>query len=314
VRPYVVQVGGSSLAGVMRALCAHYGIACINPPSSDTGNRIGWKTEDEIKAAASAAYAVGFEHVAVTNHGAYIPSAMRHLGKPMMFTMVRHPVGRTLSAYFYNLLGSHRSHEGAPLEDGRRCLEALRSGRHCALLDGFEEHYVHGDGTFGRNHIFKYTAGEAKTAAAAFDRYDFVFVTERFDESLVVFMLTYGLTLRDVAYLRMKDRNGTYPKQPDMPTSAVNFIIERNELDMELWELAMAALDNRIAALKAEGHDFDGLMARFAAMQAVVQRECAEYEKWYKDHGFDTMLTYWGKDNGAGNRCIASAVRLAGYG
>ena len=193
-------------------------------------------------------------------------------------------------------------------------MAALRRGDACALLDGFEDHYVHNDGIFGRNHIFKYIAGDKRTAKQAFAQYDFVFITERFDESLVAFMLTYGLALRDIAYLRMKDRSGARPSTEDMPERYKAFIMERNELDEELWNLGVAALDARITALEAEGHDFKGTMARFAAMQAVVEQECTEYEAWYEEHGFSTVLTYWGRDNGAGNRCIGYATRVAGYG
>lgn len=297
----------------MRSLCAHYGMACINPPG-EPGARIGWKKEDEVISAAQAAKDVGFEHFAVTNHGKYMPKAAASLVKPLLFTMIRHPVGRTLSAYFYNLLGSHRSHEGLPIEMGKECVDLLQSGKHCSLLDGFDEHFVNGNGTFGRNHMFKYIQGNKKTATAAFEQYDFVFVTERFDESLVAFMLTYGLTLRDIAYLRMKDRSGTYPKEKDVPKDMVDLILQNNQEDLKLWNLSMAALDKRILELKEAGHDFGSTLEKFSKLQAIVEHECANYEGWYKENGFDTMLTYWGKDNGAGNRCIQSAVRIAGYG
>ena len=99
--PLPDQVGGSTLAGVLRNVCARYAVACLNPPSSGPGSspqRIGWKKEAEIAEAAQAATAVGFEHVALSNHGAYIPSAARHLGAPLMFTTVRHHISRVLSA------------------------------------------------------------------------------------------------------------------------------------------------------------------------------------------------------------------------
>lgn len=346
--PLSKQVGGSTLAGVLRGVCEHYGVACINPPDSGPGSshsRIGWKKDDEIAAAVSAAYEVGYEHVAITNHGAFTPAAAAHLGRPLMFTTVRHPVGRVLSAYFYNLLGSHRSHQGLPLEAGAQCIKALRQGDDCELMQGFERHYVNGDGIFGRNHIFKYVAGDKRTPAQAIAQYDFVFVTERFDESLVAFMLEYGLALGDIAYLRTKDRAGARPTVEDVPQRYTRFITERNELDEELFRLGTKALDARIAKLKAAGHDFDAILMAFAevqvrcgkeplgkgesdacrtshpaakptdcvcvSVQAVVERECSEFQAWYDDHGFTTRLTYWGVDNGQGNRCIAHAVRLA---
>lgn len=304
-------MGGTTLAGVLRTICAHYGTACLNP----LPGRIGWKKVEEIRDAAEAAVAVGYEHVAVSNHGAYLPQAKRHLGKPpvLLFTTVRHPVARVLSAYFYNLIGKHRSHEGVPAEEGAQCVAALRAGKLCALMKGFKEHYVHDEGVFGRNHIFKYIAGGKETAQAAFGQYDFVFITERFDESLVVFMLKYGLEMRDIAYLKMKDRSGTYPRSEDMPQWVRDFILTRNELDLKLWKLGIAALDGEIEQLRAAGHDVEGAMERYRLMQAVVERECADYERWYEKHEFDTMLTYWGKDNGAGPRCLAHATRLAGY-
>jgi hypothetical protein len=307
-----VKVGGTTLAGVLRGVCAHYGMACLNPLEG----RIGWKKEEEIREVAAAALAVGFEHVTISNHGAYIPSAARYLGKgkPLLFTTLRHPVNRVLSAYFYNLIGAHRSHTGVPETEGEDCIAALRAGKKCKLLEGFKDHYVHGDGIFGRNHIFKYIHGDKNTARDAFQQYDFVFMTERFDESLVIFMLKYGLALRDIAYLKMKDRSGTYPREDDMPKDAIGFIKESNNLDLELWDLANAALDAEKDSLSEAGHDVDGAMEAFAAMQAVVATECSDYEQWYEEHGFNSMLTYWGRDNGVGSRCIMHAAKLAGFG
>jgi hypothetical protein len=297
---------------VLRNVCARYGVACVNPPGG--GSRIGWKTRAEVEAAAGAAFALGFAHAAVVNHGALDLRAAEALRRPLLFTTVRHPVARVLSAYFYNLIGAHRTHAGVPEAEGAACAAALAAGRGCALLDGFRDHYVHGDGTFGANHIFKYVAGGAAAPAEALARYDFVFVTERFDESLVAFVLRHGLALRDAAYLRMKDRSGTYPRAEHVPQDLKDFVVERNALDLELWERGAARLDAEVEALKAAGHDVDGAAAAFAALQAVVAAECGDYEAWYAARGFDTVLTYWGRDNGAAPRCIAHAARLAGHG
>jgi len=301
------KVGGSTLAGVLRGICAHYGMACLQPRKG----RFDWRNEEEVSEAAAAALAVGFEHLAISNHGKYTPSAARYLGKgkPLLFTTLRHPKNRVLSAYFWEIIGKRNRHhpERHPIQEGENCVAALKAGKKCKLLEGFKDK-VHAQ----RNRIFINIHGGKNTSSDVFQQYDFVFVTERFDESLVLFMLKYGLALRDIAFLKVKE-SGTYPREEDMPKDAIEFIKEVNILDQELWDLANVALDAEKNLLSREGHDVEGAMEAFAAMQAVVVAECKDYEKWYEEHGFDTMLTYWGKDNGVGSRCIMHAVKLAGF-
>jgi hypothetical protein len=312
-----VKVGGSTLAGVLRGVATRSGVAALNPKPG----RIGWKKVDEIRSAAAAAHALGFEHTAITNHGAYLPEAGEFLTTPavaprtpLLFTTVRHPVGRVLSAYFFNLIGEHRGRTGVyTREEGERCVADLRAGRSCALLEGFEDHYVHGDGPFGRNHVFKYISGGKESPKAAYEQYDFVFVTERFDESLVIWALKYGVPLRDIAYLRVKDRTGTYPKEEDMPAAAVDLIRSGNAMDAELWDLANAGLDTEVERLRNAGHDVKGALRAFVALQAAVGAECSDVEQWYADRGFDTAVVQWGKDNGVGSRCVEYTARMAGF-
>jgi hypothetical protein len=49
------------------------------------------------------------------------------------------------------------------------------------------------------------------------DLYDFIFVTERMDESLVAFKVAFGLSWRDIAYLPSKILNDKYETFSEMP-------------------------------------------------------------------------------------------------
>jgi hypothetical protein len=108
-----MKVGSSTLAGVMRTICAHYGISCMNPPrdlatKSLTHDGINWaptRPEDVFSAVKVHKQGLGYQYVAMANHGIFSPemaAAVRALDDPFMFTSVREPVARTLSRFFHD--------------------------------------------------------------------------------------------------------------------------------------------------------------------------------------------------------------------
>ena len=297
------KVGGSTMAGIFRQICAHYGVACLVPQTASTH----FSSPLEIRDAAHLAKSVGYEHAALVNHQEYVPQAACHLGEDIfLFTTIRHPVSRVLSRYFYRLIGDEVVNRPYTYDDGIRCIAQLTSNKTCALLQGFERHVVVRDG----NTVYNYIKGDKKTPKEAFDQYDFVFVTERFDESLIAFMLQYGLRFEDMAYLKSKDRSAVYPHASILPKHIIEFLVKNNPKDIELFDLANESLNQRIQNLKESGYPFDDILRQFKEVNALVEAKCSNYKQWYSDHNFNTVYSYY-NDNAIGTRCIRAVTRGA---
>ena len=298
------KTGSSTMAGIFRQICAHYGIACLKSQFSL------FQSAEEIHDAALRAKSVGFEHVAVANHGEYMPGAARSLGEGhFLFTTVRHPISRVLSHYFYRLISDPAKADKKPytVAEGVECINNLEKNQTCGLLKGFVRNSLVAEG----DTLFNYIRGETRTPKEAFDQYNFLFVTERFDESLVAFMLLYGLQFEDVGYLKSKDWSLVYPHASIMPQDKLDFIIKKNPRDIELFDLANESLNQKIQILKESGYAFDDILQQFKEVNALVQVECSNYRQWYSDHNFNTVYSYYG-DNGIGTRCIRAVMRGAG--
>lgn len=121
-----------------------------------------------------------------------------------------------------------------------------------------------------------------------------------FYAALVAFMMLYGLSHEDIAYLRSKDKTGLYKSAKDMPEDLNSYIEANNPKDMELWNLANARLNDTIQQLQPEC--FQQQLQTFTAIQAAVKRECADYRQWYADHGFSNTTHSYVSDNGWGFR------------
>lgn len=119
--------------------------------------------------------------------------------------------------------------------------------------------------------------------------------------ALVAFMMLYGLSHEDIAYLRSKDKTGLYKSAKEMPEDLNSYIETHNPKDIELWNLANARLNDTIQQLQPEC--FQQQLRTFAAIQAAVKRECADFRQWYADHGLSNTTYSYVSDNGWGFRC-----------
>ncbi len=257
---------------------------------------------------------LGFEHLAITDHGKYSIALAAELQDPLLFTAVRDPIARVISHFFF--VYREEGEPGAP-DYLTLTNQALAEGQPLpqVVLDTMKEYVVH-----EANLIFKDIADtpNAQTPFDAVQPYDFIFVQERFNEAVVAFALTYGLTFRDIAYTSAKNQTGRYPKKDSIPPEMIEFIEETNSLDQEVYRLAEASLDSRIAALR-EAHsvdpentpDFDAVVEQFKKLQAHVVEECSDHMRWYKDEGFSNGYFY-SDDGGAvgeGFRCVDYVAR-----
>ena len=125
------------------------------------------------------------------------------------------------------------------------------------------------------------------------DQYDFLGVTERMDESLVVLQLLLGLETYDILYLPAK-LSGSYDYVPAqrrcIPIQKAVITHEMKEWlysedveiflapDILVYRAANASLDRTIAELGQ--HRVDEALRKFRAAQRMVQEECASKTRY----------------------------------
>jgi len=69
----------------------------------------------------------------------------------------------------------------------------------------------------------------------------------------VVFMLEYGLTFLDIAYITDQWPWKRLYRQPEqMPKELNQFIADHNQEDLQLWQVANKRLDEKVALMKQQ--------------------------------------------------------------
>jgi hypothetical protein len=150
------------------------------------------------------------------------------------------------------------------------------------------------------------------------DSYNFIAVTERFDESLVVLAHKWGLELVDMLYVRSKDSNLAptdhtdlkkgvkilphvpFARESEDVRNAADVFRKRNAEDFELLQIANKRLDAAIEILNREHYPgfVQGEVARFKAMIGELESAC-------RPRFFEGCL--W-NDNGCAQTCIDEMV------
>ncbi|WIA19512.1 hypothetical protein OEZ85_004123 [Tetradesmus obliquus] len=249
-----------------------------------------------------------FKYTAITSHIPYSEQAAELFSRPLMrFTSVRHPVARVHSHFIQTLCFWTAVRQGwkpfAPLNtSGPAGPSACDSGDDSTYMqlatanDTVEHRYDFARKHFQQNLMYWYMRGDVRGVEAAADQYDFIFVSERMNEALVIFMLQYGLTYEDIAYLPSKVRTGKYKTAKDMPQHLNDYILSVNQHDMQLWTLANTRLDEKKAELiDACGADIvSAALDAFEQLLDEIRAECSDYQRWYEEHGFDGPYTYSG--------------------
>lgn len=128
-------------------------------------------------------------------------------------------------------------------------------------------------------------------------------------------MLKYGLTLEDIAYLPVI-RPTPNITVPEMPKELDEFILNTNKNDLLLWKIANSRLDKERAELQRNcaANVVERALKAFTTLLSEIKDECADYQAWYRQHGFDGPYTYTGIagvafDSGHGNRCVRHVAR-----
>ena len=289
------KTGSSTLAGVFRSIGAHHGISVLKAPSAVM---IFPEVRDGL-----AKHYEWSEHAGLANHIAFSGKVAALFKRPfLLFASVREPVSQFHSRY---------------VEDCLLRATALRKNNSNCFLSSSTAQRMITARTMQYNPQVNYIRGDMSennsSMEAVADQYDFIFVKERMDESLVAFAIIYNLDFADVVSIPSKVREGKYQKADDMPDEINEIVRSKTGKDLELWQHANALLDKRVAEIKTHCGDggatyFETVLTTFRTIKAIVAEECRTYREWYEVHGFKTLFAYW-NDNGQGPRCRDHVVR-----
>ena len=304
-----MKVGGTTLQCILNTICARYNIVYMGVPSSN--NWLGWNKSWGSQVISQYRSLPGFRHVAITDHGEFDPALAERLHNPLLFTAVRDPIDRALShIFFFFRPGTGRKDLLTPTMRAINSSLQFPEELFQSIRKVLQEEGLH-------DHLFRYIRGNKETPEEAVAQYDFIFVQERFQESLVVFAIEYGLSLIDIAHLSTKVRTGQYPLRKTLPSRLIKEISQVTKNDHKVHQLAVARLDRRIQELRSQhkkngvinSPDFDGMLNNLRRLQIEIEAECSNFMAWHSAHGFSTgyfthVIQENDADPGIGQRCL----------
>lgn len=232
----------------------------------------------------------------------------------LLFTSLRHPVSRVHSGY---VQVACQAVVRSFIPDPDHATNAVQcggiEGGNSTILDivrqndNLESRWAFVRGKKGNNN-YKVVKGPARSPQEVFRQYDFIFVQERMKESIVAFMLEYGLKWEDVAVLPVKKRTGRF-KSYAGARELNHHILSTNKEELELWQLANLELDRKLQALQRRcGEMLRAALCTIERLEAAVWRECSNPEAWYARHNFTAPYTRY-EDQGVAPRCTEYVAR-----
>ena len=154
-----------------------------------------------------------------------------------------------------------------------------------------------------RNEMSKYIFGEnydVESVTREIEEYDFIFITDRFDESLVAFKILYGLDFYDIAYVASKhNREPNSLHSMSWPQNVSDSILEKNSLDLKLFEHTNTCLNVKINDIGQSV--FLSELKVFGEIQAAVKKSCGRLP-------VNHVKSRWG-DNGIQYQCVEQTAR-----
>ena len=207
----------------------HYGIQSIPPPGQRQGmpsQEVAVQQKRIIENQTDANFYSLEEHIRYSR-----TLKDRLFNNPLLFTAIRHPLARAYSQYYFKM-------------QVNKLLDVQQDDA-AGWKDTVVEYFQFLEKN--RDFVYRYTRGDVNNGNAedVLNQYDFVFVTERFDESLLLFKLKYNLTLEDVHYkVAEKFRKGMYPTATDKPQWLNNATMSYYPTDLRIWQVANRNLDD----------------------------------------------------------------------
>ena len=211
----------------------YYFSTAINPQRINEFKNLPDKRKAEIKYLHANMFPFGIH--------SYLPQPAEYI------TMVRNPVDRVISEYFYIIrTPSH------PAYDAVRDLsfyDYVTKGVLASQVQNTQTRIIAGAGG-----AFKLSSYEKRltqhTLAVAIkniqEHYLLVGLVERFDETLILLKRTLGWGMRDIFYFR-QNVGDNRPPENEIATRTTDIIRRYNKLDFELYEYAKQLFEKRIS-------------------------------------------------------------------
>lgn len=182
-----IKTGGTTLAGVLRQICAHTGVVPVNKRSINPLEQLpdaeaAAALRDVIAAAKNATDAAEFAIITHLNYSdAKLAAFQSALGgrRPLLLTSARHPLGRTYSHFIQAKCANAAAMLGGKIIECDRNVTYMNK---LLELDNIRNRWSFVKVPSRHNLVYNYIRGNTTTAEAALAPYDFVFISERMDE------------------------------------------------------------------------------------------------------------------------------------
>ena len=305
----IPKIGGTTLAGVGRRIGESHGLS---------GTRSGdWITNEP---------GVWMDHMAMQDG---LSAKINNLvEEKFVFTLVRAPVERMISNFQYTFMDPKHSesrvnlcHDNTGNPACRLPLPQTRNEIEKRLI----EYVEHANINIERDYCMPQAGvNEQWSVQRMMDNLDFVGITERFDENLIVLKEIFNLEYSDILYLSANvieynwsgtasgaeatmgasedgeesKVNGAASLGEDTLSADVQTKVEnlmRGSADFQLWDLANEKLD----ALVRQIPNFQNKLKTFTAFREAAQDHC----KAYADGTGDASQCLYA-DEGCGNQCL----------
>ena len=214
--------------------------------------------------------------------------------KTFLMTFIREPAERALSQFYHIKVSRERI---SPTND-----EIIK------YLEGNES----ANTRIERNHLMHYIS-TGESVSEIMRKYDFIGITDRFEESMLVLAHRLGLDIEDMLYLKAKDSHHLQTDNkgahfvPSVPVQNQSESVQRylkekwyglNAVDYELWDKVNEQMDRQIAEIDG----FDDKLNRYKSLLKKVQNECGHLQE---KGGTDCL----NNDEGCGQNCIRDLVK-----
>lgn len=211
------HTGSGKLAGILRRIGFLHNMVVVDPPKG--GN--SFKDESDFHRVAQGKCVDML--VAHTKRASWLDKAFK---ASLKFSSIRDPVLRAVSAYEHSVAcGQHCSMCWKLLND------KIRWARQCSDVADAQYNLMKGAFIEPEDII---------------DDYDFVLVTERYFESLVVLRHILGVSLAEMLHLDEEMNENHVVSLSNQPQRFLDVIVARNENDRNLYQVANEALDDKI--------------------------------------------------------------------
>eukprot|EP00750_Incisomonas_marina_P001928 INCI11828.1.p1 GENE.INCI11828.1~~INCI11828.1.p1 ORF type:complete len:469 (-),score=62.55 INCI11828.1:1436-2842(-) len=246
-----MKTGGSTLNTVLDKWVAHSGAL------SSISNREGDYVVKEIP----------MHHYVVRSSGNNLTS------DAFWLSSCRHPVQRSISHYFHCLRSARVFTSTGQPPPPTSC------GAHALL--GPEYFFEHS--SVVHDYQWSFMHNNLLSPKQAVDQFDFVFVNERFDESLVLLHMQLRFRIVDMLYIQSKN----FSNPPlELGEAELERLLELNQRDLAISEYATARLDATIDLLQPI---FSEMLHRFRQLKRHAVDACQQFSSKRPGSGDESL-------------------------